>query len=58
MLTLLEDEARREGIGRVILHAQESALALYRRAGYRDAGEPFLEAGIRHRPLVKDLQVG
>jgi predicted GNAT family N-acyltransferase len=48
MLNELLAAAQQTGCPRVYLHAQEHAQSLYRRAGFRVQGEPYLEAGIRH----------
>jgi predicted GNAT family N-acyltransferase/SAM-dependent methyltransferase len=41
------------GLGPCVLHAQRHALELYTRFGFRPEGEPFVEAGIPHRRLVR-----
>ncbi|MBX3725579.1 MAG: GNAT family N-acetyltransferase [Xanthomonadales bacterium] len=43
--------ARVEGLPAVELHAQESAIGFYQRYGFLAHGEPFDEAGIRHRHM-------
>jgi predicted GNAT family N-acyltransferase len=40
---------------RIELAAQTAALALYERAGYAAYGDRFLEAGIEHLMMDKDL---
>ncbi|GAB4266272.1 MAG: GNAT family N-acetyltransferase [Deferrisomatales bacterium] len=55
VLELLEAEAARRGIERVVLHAQVDAQGFYERLGYRPVGASFLEAGILHRRMAKDL---
>lgn len=56
IIAALEQAAWRAGAKRIFLHAQEEAVDLYRRAGYRVEGAPFLEAGIAHLRMVKDRQ--
>ena len=48
LLGTLLAAARERGLRRVYLHAQQSALPFYRRAGFRVTGDPCLEAGIVH----------
>jgi ElaA protein len=47
--------AVRQGLSRVTLAAQIHALGFYERAGFRAVGEPFLDVGIPHRLMVRDL---
>ena len=37
--------------------AQTHALGFYERAGFHVVGEPFLDTGIPHRKMVKELMV-
>ena len=55
LLDAAEREARAGGARRIGMHAQTSALGLYRRAGFRPYGEPFDEEGIEHVGMEKDL---
>jgi predicted GNAT family N-acyltransferase len=55
VLQLLQDEARRRGIGEVELHAQITARGFYERAGYRAVGPEYEEAGIAHVTMVRRL---
>ena len=55
LLDAAEREARVAGARRMGMHAQTSALSLYRRAGFRPYGEPFDEEGIEHVGMEKDL---
>jgi predicted GNAT family N-acyltransferase len=50
LLTALEI-ARKQGLKRVYLHSQVSALGFYARSGFVGYGERFLEAGIEHRAM-------
>ena len=49
------DAARVRGDRSVWLHAQIDAQALYLQAGFRIVGERFMEAGIPHIPMHRDL---
>ena len=55
VLAEAEREARAAGAGRMVLHAQTSALVLYEQAGYLPRGERFMEEGIEHLMMVKPL---
>jgi predicted GNAT family N-acyltransferase len=48
-------EARAAGSRRLVLHAQTYARELYERAGYRTRGRVFVEAGIEHVAMEKQL---
>lgn len=56
LLDQAEVAARAAGAQRMTLHAQTSALALYRRAGYESEGEPFDEEGIEHLRMTRSLR--
>ena len=58
MLKGLLAAAHETGYRRVYLHAQENAQSLYRRAGFRVRGDPYLEAGIRHISMEMSLDHG
>lgn len=47
--------AREQGLPTVSLHAQEAAVGFYARHGFEAHGEPFDEAGIRHRHMTLAL---
>jgi predicted GNAT family N-acyltransferase len=55
ILTTLEDEARRNQLAGLILHAQVSALKFYEKHGYRPIGAEFEEAGMPHLRMIKKL---
>ena len=55
LLDLALDAARARGDGRVWLHAQIDAQDLYLQAGFRIVGERFMEAGIPHIAMERDL---
>jgi predicted GNAT family N-acyltransferase len=56
VLECLEERARERGFGMVELHAQVHAAGFYDKAGYSPYGEVFLEAGIEHQSMRKDLR--
>ena len=55
VLARLEERARERGLPAVELHAQVHAAGFYERAGYLPFGDVYLEAGIEHRSMRKDL---
>ena len=55
ILAFLEDEARAQGIGSCLLHAQEYVKAFYAGSGYVERGDLFLEADIPHIEMSKEL---
>jgi predicted GNAT family N-acyltransferase len=57
LLALLE-QAARDGLPRVYLHAQRQACAFYARHGFQPEGPEFLEAGIAHQTMVLSLELG
>lgn len=57
VLARLEERARERGLPRVELHAQLQATGFYDRAGYVAFGEIYLEAGIEHRSMRKELSM-
>lgn len=57
LLHTLLDLAERQGLSRVTLSAQTHALDFYERAGFHVVGEPFMDARIPHRKMVKELSV-
>ena len=48
-------DARADGHRRVLLHAQTHAGAFYRRLGFHQEGDGFMEAGIPHIRMSMDL---
>ena len=55
VLECLEQCARERGYGVVELHAQLHAAGFYDKAGYTQYGEVYLEAGIEHVSMRKEL---
>lgn len=53
----LVELARERGLPRVELHAQTHALAFYEALGFRAEGGEFLEAGIPHRLMYRNLEL-
>jgi predicted GNAT family N-acyltransferase len=55
ILAAAESAARAERAEAIRLHAQLAARALYRRGGYAERGDVFVEAGIEHVTMEKPL---
>jgi predicted GNAT family N-acyltransferase len=55
LLDALVERARARGIAEVALNAQVHAVPFYRRHGFVEAGEPFMEAGIPHVAMTRRL---
>jgi predicted GNAT family N-acyltransferase len=53
LLERADEEARRGGARRLVLHAQTYARSLYEAAGYEPRGRVFMEAGIEHIAMEK-----
>ena len=56
VLARLEDRARERGLPAVELHAQLHARGFYDKAGYASYGEVYVEAGIDHVSMRKQLR--
>ena len=55
VLVRLEERARERSLPHVELHAQVHATGFYEKAGYVPFGEVYLEAGIEHLSMRKEL---
>ena len=55
LLEEAERRARDAGAARIALHAQTRACSLYARGGYEQRGDVFVEEGIRHVAMEKQL---
>lgn len=55
MISLLNDELKKRKIAEIVLHAQYPVVPFYRSRGFRETGAPFLEAGIKHRKMQRQL---
>jgi len=47
--------AQQRNLSKVFLHAQTSAIEFYKRHGFTTLGEEFMDAGIPHRYMEKEL---
>jgi predicted GNAT family N-acyltransferase len=55
LLAAADGETLAAGARRLVLHAQTYARPLYERAGYQSRGREFVEAGIEHIAMEKQL---
>ncbi|WP_088005647.1 GNAT family N-acetyltransferase [Indiicoccus explosivorum] len=55
MMEAMEEEARQQGIHLLRLNAQTHAMAFYEHLGYQTASEEFMDAGIPHKTMEKEL---
>ena len=55
LMEALLQKAREQSLSRVTLHAQTHAAAFYRRFGFNERGEEFLEAEIPHVEMTLEL---
>jgi predicted GNAT family N-acyltransferase len=55
LLETVENEARQQSMSEVFLHAQTQASHFYEAAGFMVNGGIFVEAGIPHRQMTKEL---
>ena len=53
LLERLIEEAGTQGLSRLVLHAQTHACEFYRRFGFAEEGDGFMEAGLPHRTMVR-----
>ncbi|EGQ21746.1 GNAT family acetyltransferase [Sporosarcina newyorkensis 2681] len=57
IVSALEEIAREQGIGRVKLHGQTHAERFYQKLGYETVSDVFMEDGIPHIIMRKELTV-
>jgi predicted N-acetyltransferase YhbS len=55
LVRALETEVARRGMHQVSLHARETAVGFYARLGYAPEGERYLENGIPHLTMRRQL---
>ena len=55
LVSAADDWARTHGARRLLLSAQTYATGLYLAAGYVPTGDPYMEAGIEHVDMERDL---
>jgi predicted GNAT family N-acyltransferase len=55
LMSVVEANARAQGLRTVFVHAQQAAVPFYERIGYVAGGAQFLEAGIPHVAMHKNV---
>lgn len=55
LVELLEASARADGVSRVTMHAREVAVGFYEKLGYAAVGDRFVEVGVPHVVMEKDV---
>jgi len=55
LVAALEAEGKQLGLRRIFCHSRSHAMAFYLELGYWVIGEPFMEIGIEHFRMEKDL---
>ncbi|HEY94681.1 MAG TPA: GNAT family N-acetyltransferase [Dehalococcoidia bacterium] len=55
MMAFMVSEIKNQGLAKVYLHAQYTAVDFYKSCGFRDIGKTFKEAGIKHIKMELDL---
>lgn len=55
LLEALLSEAKKRGVEIAYLHAQTTAIPFYEKSGFVVYGDEFIEAGIPHRCMKRDL---
>ncbi|MCS6777737.1 MAG: GNAT family N-acetyltransferase [Chloroherpetonaceae bacterium] len=55
LMQFIEAYAREQGLCRLVLDAQCAVIPFYERLGYTAEGDVFIDAGIEHRFMYKDL---
>ena len=55
VMRCLENAARDDGLSEVFLAAQVDVIPFYQRLGYQAEGEPFMEVGIPHQYMRKNI---
>jgi predicted GNAT family N-acyltransferase len=55
LMTEMENHAKTNGIKRLILGAQDSAIGFYQKCGYQVFGDGYDEEGVAHHNMQKML---
>ena len=55
LLTEVEKLLGAKGVTQIMLHARKAVVPFYQKSGYLPQGSPFLEVGIPHQAMFKDL---
>ncbi|MFC2035169.1 GNAT family N-acetyltransferase [Chloroflexota bacterium] len=55
VISFIEKELKKRGTEQIVLHAQHPVIEFYKKCGFEKTGLPFLEAGIKHSRMEKDI---
>lgn len=55
IINIIEQSLKQQNVSTAILHAQWEAIPFYISYGYKQIGDPFIEAGIKHVMMKKEL---
>lgn len=55
LISKMEEEIKARGFNRAKLNAQTHAISFYKKIGYKVVSEPFIDAGIPHVTMMKQL---
>jgi len=55
IIAFLSEELRNRQVEQVVLHAQYSVVAFYKSCRFEETGSPFLEVGIKHIKMQRQL---
>lgn len=58
ILAFAEQACAARGYRQIVLSARETAVGFYEKAGFVSKGAPFVEIGLPHRKMTKELQSG
>lgn len=58
LMRRMESDARAGGVTSLVLHSREKVIPFYRNLGFTCVGDTFIEVGIPHRKMVRDLTGG
>lgn len=56
MMRFIEAYAAASGVGRLYAEARESARGFYEKCGFRKSGKAYVDTGLRHQDMKKDIR--
>lgn len=55
LMLRMETDAREKEVTRLVLNSREEVVPFYEKLGYDGVGDVFIEVGIPHRKMIRDL---
>jgi len=55
IISFLTEELRNRQVEQLVLHAQYAVIAFYKSCGFEETGPPFLEVGIKHIKMQRQI---